>query len=156
MNPIVDAVLGVVSGPLDKILGRFFPNADDRQKAMLEIQAEIQKSDAAIIKAALDANAAQIEVNKVEAASASLFVAGWRPACGWVCVFGMAWQYVIQPMLTWGMAAWAAHGGKVLPPLPLLDNSQMFVLLSGMLGLGAARTIEKIRGEVDRSTLKEP
>jgi hypothetical protein len=149
MNPIVGAVLNFAAGPLDRLLGRFVPNADDRQKAKLEIETEL-------IKAANQANAAQIEVNKTEAQHASLFVAGWRPAVGWVCGFSLAWQYVLQPMLTWLVAVIGPALGYPLPPLPTLDTSEMMTILMGMLGLAGFRTYEKIKGEVDRSTLKEP
>lgn len=155
-NPLIDAIFGAIDGPLDKILGRFFPSADDRQKAKLEIQAELLKQEGALQAKVLELQAAQIDVNKEEAKSASLFVAGWRPAVGWVCVFAMAWQYVLQPMLTWGFAVYHANGGQTFPALPTLETSQMYAVLFGLLGLGGLRTVEKLKGEVDRSSLSEP
>src|SRR6266702_4379565 len=44
---------------------------------------------------------AQIEVNKQEAASPSMFVAGWRPAIGWICGCGLFVQFIVNPMTTW-------------------------------------------------------
>jgi hypothetical protein len=149
MNPIVDAVLGFAAGPLDKILGRFFPNADDRQKARLEIEAEL-------VRTANQASLAQLEINKAEAQHASLFVAGWRPYIGWACGFGISWKWVLQPMLMWVLSVVAMYTGHELPALPTLDTTEMVPLILGMLGLGGLRTFEKIRGEVDRSTLREP
>jgi len=154
INPIVDAVLGVIDGPLDKILGRFFPNADDKQKALLEIQEEIQKSKDAITEAALAAQAAQIDVNKTEAASSSIFVAGWRPAIGWICGFALAWQFVLQPLLTWALGVICLYQKITLPALPVLDTSALMTVLLGMLGLTAARTVETING-VSRNSLAE-
>ena len=154
MNPIVEAILGVVSGPLDKLLGRFFANADDKQKAMLEIQAEIKKSIDSIVQAAMAAQQAQIDVNKTEAASSSVFVAGWRPAIGWVCGFALAWQFVLQPFATWILSVVCLYQKLNLPPLPTLDTGPLMTVMLGMLGLTAARTVEAIQG-VSRNTLEE-
>lgn len=129
MNPIIDAI----SPLLDKILS-FIPNPVDREKARLE--------HAAAILAALQQNdQSQLEVNKVEAASSSIFVAGWRPACGWVCVFGLAWTFVLQPFLDWGLNLY--HPGI---STPVLDSSQLMSLLFGMLGMGALRSFDKVKG----------
>lgn len=155
MNPLIDVVLGVIDGPLDKLLGRFFPNADDRQKAKLEMQSELIKQEGALQTKVLEIQQAQIEVNKVEAAHASLFVAGWRPYVGWVCGFALTWQYVLQPFASFFLTIAQGIWKFDVPPLPVLDSSQMITVLLGMLGLGGLRTFEKIKGEVDRSSLKE-
>jgi hypothetical protein len=87
---------------------------------------------------------AQSDVDKVEAASASWFVAGWRPYVGWVCGTGLALSCIIAPMCTW-IAALCGHP-IVFPALndPLLQGT-----LAGMLGLGhITRTVEKIQGVV--------
>jgi len=86
--------------------------------------------------------AGQIELNKVEAQSASLFVAGWRPAVGWVCVSAYAYNFVLQPFFTFILLA----SGVSLPPLPILDWSELGLVLFGMLGLGGMRTFEKFKG----------
>lgn len=79
----------------------------------------------------------QSDVDKVEAASSSLFVAGWRPAIGWVCGLAFGFQFLLRPLLQWGMAL---AGHPVV--LPGLDDS-LTQLTYGMLGMGALRTIEK-------------
>lgn len=79
---------------------------------------------------------AQIELNKVEAQHRSMFVAGWRPALGWVCAIGLFFPYVINPVLQW-------YTGAVGPQLPLDSITELVV---AMLGLGTLRTFEKIKG----------
>ena len=155
MNPIFQAILGVVSGPLDGLLSRFFPSAEKKQEAAAAIQQMLIEQLGAIVQATMAAQAAQIDVNKEEAKSASLFVAGWRPAIGWVCGFALAWQFVLAPLITYVLGVYAAETGHTLPPIPVLDSSQLYPVLMGMLGLGGMRTFEKIKG-VDRSTLSEP
>ena len=81
---------------------------------------------------------AQTEVNKVEAASSNWFVAGWRPAAGWVCVGGLAYQLMFRPIFGWIMKNALSWD---MPPSLEIDT--LMTLLFGMLGLGAYRTIEK-------------
>jgi hypothetical protein len=83
---------------------------------------------------------AQSEINKIEAGSTSLFVAGWRPGCGWLCVSGLAWYVFIWPLWTWISTL------AKIPPPPIIDTSLLVTLLVGMLGLGTLRTYEKKEG----------
>ena len=77
----------------------------------------------------------QAEINKVEAAHRSTFVAGWRPFIGWVCGLGIAQAFLVAP--------WGVTFGFVVPQIPL---DRMMELVLAMLGLGALRTIEKVQG----------
>ncbi len=83
---------------------------------------------------------AQIEVNKVEANSGSLFQGGARPFILWVCGAALAWTYILAPLLTWGSAMF---GG---PAMPALAAGELFPLMTGMLGLAAVRTYERTQG----------
>lgn len=153
MNPIISTLLGGLD--INGILGRFFPSKEKEQEFKAELQKVLVQQEGEITKAAMAMQAAQIEVNKVEAASASLFVAGWRPFIGWVCGGAFAWQFAGHPLVTYFISLYAIHSGVTLPALPQLDADQLYPVLMGMLGLGSMRTFEKLKG-VDRSTLKEP
>lgn len=83
----------------------------------------------------------QIDVNIAEAKSTSIFVAGWRPFIGWVCGIAIAWNMVVYPMVTWGMAIWMPQQ-PVPPTIPL---SALYPVVMGMLGLGGLRSWEKQR-----------
>jgi hypothetical protein len=83
----------------------------------------------------------QLDINKVEAASTSVFVAGWRPFIGWVCGSACAWNWILLPVAKFG-CAYLAHPLNLTPA----DLTEMWPLLMGMLGLGAMRTVEKIKG----------
>lgn len=140
---------GESKGPLTVALERILPDANARAEAKETIEK-------LLIEYGEKSEIAQLEVNKQEAAHASVFVAGWRPAVGWVCAFALAWQYVLQPFGTWALGVILTFCPEyAIPALPILDNSQMYTVLLGMLGLGGLRTYEKIKGEVDRSSLKE-
>lgn len=123
------ALIAALVPILDRVLGAVLPNPAARERALRETLAQL---------AAVDLK--QMEVNAEEAKSASLFVAGWRPAIGWCCAAALAYQYLLVPLGTW-IAAW---NGISMPPPPSLDAG-LWELMLGMLGLGALRTVEKIR-----------
>jgi len=75
----------------------------------------------------------QLEVNKTEAAHKSLFVAGWRPAIGWICGLALMYSTILSPIL----GIWFT--------VPPVDSSLLTSVLMGMLGLGAMRTVEKTK-----------
>ncbi len=125
---MVPAILGVFGSLIDKI----FPNADDAQKARIEL-----------LKMQESGELAQLEVNKAEASNSHIFVSGWRPFIGWVCGIIFLYNYLIQPAIT--LAA-TYHTQHVFPALPILDSTDVMTVLFGMLGLGSLRTVEKIKG----------
>jgi len=115
-----------------KVLDRVLPDPAQQAAAKLELMKLQQNGELAQI-------IGQMEINKVEAASSSLFVSGWRPSVGWVCSAGFAVQFIIGPLAEWG-AALAGHPVK----FPQMDTGTMMPLLLGMLGLGGLRTAEKL------------
>jgi len=128
---MLQALIGPVSGLLDK----FIEDKDQKNALAHEIATMSEKH-------AQELAMAQIEVNKAEAASGSVFKGGWRPFIGWVCGFAFAYHFILQPILIFGTAA----AGVSIPPLPEFDMSQMMPVLLGMLGLGGLRTYEKKSG----------
>jgi len=82
---------------------------------------------------------AQAEINKIEAASPNLFVSGWRPALGWVCVCGIGYQMVFRPLMETALIYYRVT-------LPTLDISSLISLVIAMLGIAGYRTVEKFKG----------
>jgi len=128
-NKMLQALIGPVSNLLDK----FILDKDVKAKLSHEISTMAERHAQEVAKG-------QLEVNKVEAASKSMFVAGWRPAVGWVTVIGMASNYILIPMSNFALAI---AGSEIT--IPLLQMSEMMPVLLGMLGLGGMRTVEKIQ-----------
>lgn len=85
---------------------------------------------------------AQIEVNKIEAASPHLFVSGWRPAVGWICATALFYHYVLIRFLDYVIRIFFPD----VPAVPVLDMGDLMTLLIGMLGFGWMRTAEKKGG----------
>lgn len=103
-----------------------------------QLEAEIEQKWLELENAAMSQ---QTKINEIEAQSASMFVAGWRPAAGWICVGGLGFEYLLRPL-----AQWCLSIAKVAVTLPGLDMNLMFPLLGALLGLGTLRGIEKIKG----------
>jgi hypothetical protein len=105
---------------------------------LAELAAKYQSD---ILSTDIQSRQAQADINKVEASSSSLFVAGWRPCIGWVCGLGLFTQFVVAPLVTW-VASILKH--PVV--FPALDMGTLLTLLLGMLGLGTMRSYEKVNG----------
>ena len=135
---IWQALIPVIGTVLEKVL----PDPQSSAEAKIKLMELAQKGELAVLDAETKMALGQIEVNKVEAGT-DMFRGGWRPATGWACVFGLVYQFLLQPVLPWLVAV---CGGSV-PPLPPIDNETLMVLLTGMLGLGGLRTFERIKGK---------
>lgn len=123
------------------IVEKVIPDPQAAADAKLRVMELAQKGELAVLDADLKLAMGQVEVNKVEAGT-DLFRGGWRPATGWVCVVGLAYQFIVQPVLPWLVSLF----GVSVPPLPAIDNETLMVLLTGMLGLGGLRTFERVKG----------
>lgn len=133
---IAEVISGAV-GPLANLVDELFTSDEERldKQAMLERIKQVP-------------GLAQVTLNTTEAAHRSIWVAGWRPFIGWVCGSALAYHFILQPILGWGLVV---SGGfipelKGLEPLPSLDTGPLFTLMMGMLGMGALRTFEKNSG----------
>ena len=128
---LIASLIGPVSGILDK-----FVEDKDQKAALAHEMATMSDNHAQ------QALLAQLEINKAEAASGSLFKGGWRPAVGWVCALAFAYHYLLQPFLVFILTA----SGVDLPELPVFDMSTLLTVLGGLLGIGGLRSYEKTKG----------
>ena len=119
--------------------------------ALFETEAEKADAKTKLMNAAHKMDLSQIQVNLKEAMHESIFVAGWRPFIGWTCGVALGYTYILQPFLTFVIAA----AGVDLPDLPTLGLGELMPVLMGMLGLGYLRTREKEKG-VNRTDEQHP
>jgi hypothetical protein len=124
---LVTTLLPLLGGVIDKVI----PDRAAAEKAKLEMQAKL-------LDAATTGALAQIEVNRTEAGHQSVFVAGWRPAIGWICAAALAYSYMIVPLVGFTLTLM----GQPVPRWPVLDGN-LWELMFGMLGLGALRSSDK-------------
>jgi len=118
---------------IGKLVDRI-PDPAARERASLEMQADL-------LKYAAEQSQAQMEVNKVEAAHQSIFVAGWRPFVGWMGGVSLGYAFLLQPILSWFLAICG-----VSTPLPEPNTDAMMALVTAMLGVTAARSFDKWKG----------
>lgn len=136
----LDPVTGILEVGA-RLIDRLWPDAAQRDAAKLELLKAQQAGDLADLDAQVRLALGQMEVNKAEA-TAGGFASGWRPSAGYICVAGMGYSFLLQPLLPWI----ARMLGADVPPLPELDNGELMTLLGGLLGLGGFRAFEKARG----------
>lgn len=117
-----------------KVIDRVWPDPTAAAAAKLELF-KLQQSGE------LQMMVSQMDINKEEAKSPSMFVSGWRPFIGWVCGAACAWNWLGLKVALFA----AAYFGKELHLAPA-DIGEMMPVLLGMLGLGGLRTMEKIQG----------
>ena len=138
MVPLITALLPMLGNVLDKIL----PDPQAAADAKMKVMEMAQNGELAALDAETKLALGQIEVNKAEAAT-DLFRGGWRPAVGWCCAFGLAYNFLLRPLLPWIVGLFGAS----VEALPAIDIESLMALLFGMLGLGGLRTFERIRGK---------
>lgn len=130
--PLLAAPLLEIAG---KIFDRIIPDKAAAEKAKLEMEAALQSQE---FQLALE----QIKVNAEEAKSENWFVAGWRPAVGWIGAFGLGYAAILEPLIRFvSVVGFGYKGG-----FPVLDTSLTMQVLFGILGLGAYRAYEKVKG----------
>jgi len=133
----ISILLGIGSKVIDKI----WPDPAQRDAAKLELLKMQQSGDLAQLTADTSLMIEQIKVNQAEATNPSLFVSGWRPGVGWVCVAACGWNWIGLPVAK-VIAVILGHSIDLAPA----DLTEMLPILMGMLGLGGLRTIEKLQG----------
>jgi len=124
--PFIGDIIKTVGG----LASKFIPDKDKLAEFNHEMGMSMHNSDLA-----------QIAVNAEQAKHPSMFVAGGRPAVMWVCVFGLALNYIVLPIGRWATAIWYPE-----ITLPELDITELNTLLYGLLGMGALRSYDKKQG----------
>ena len=138
MNPLV--ISGLFSAA-QSLIERFFPDPEKKAAAQLELLKMQQNGDLAQLAAETDLAKLQIQTNIEEAKSTNWFVAGWRPGIGWVCGAGLAYASLVEPFARFIAKVWFGYTGD----FPVISTDLTLQILMGMLGLGAMRSLEKVK-----------
>ena len=139
MNPLI--ISGLFSAA-QSLIERFFPDPEkqaEAQRALLQMQ---KNGELALLASETDLAKLQIQVNVEEAKSTNWFVAGWRPGIGWVCGSGLAYAALIEPFARFIAKVLFGYTGE----FPVISTDLTLQILMGLLGLGAMRSVEKIKG----------
>jgi len=137
LDPLT-AVLDIGS----KVIDRLWPDPATRDAAKLELFKAQQAGDLEEARQVFELAKGQQDINKQEAASISVFVAGWRPFVGWVCGVAFAYAAIGEPMARFVATVFYHYTGT----FPQIDTALTMQTLFGLLGLGAMRSWEKGKG----------
>jgi hypothetical protein len=129
------SLLNTLIGPASQILDKFIEDKDQKAKLAHELATMADKL-------AHEQNLAQIQVNREEASSGSLFKGGWRPFVGWVCGVAFCYHFILQPVIIFIVAIIGVN----IPDLPDFQMNTLLTVLGGLLGIGGLRTYEKQKG----------
>lgn len=124
-------IIGDIISSVKDILSEVVVDKDKK----IAIEAELKQLEDRANERLHAERIAQMEINKVEASNGSIFVAGWRPFVGWVSGVGLAAQSILLPLLS-----------AIFGLTYQLDTTLLIYTLGGMLGIGAMRTFEKVKG----------
>ncbi|MDW7973105.1 MAG: 3TM-type holin [Thermodesulfovibrio sp.] len=134
------SIIGI--GEVIKVIGNIADDLITTDKERLELS--LKEKELALKDKELDiAVLSKVhETNIAEAGHRSIFVAGWRPAIGWICAISLAYSYIIHPLFLWINSIFKLTES----PPPILSNEMLMTIIFGMLGLGAMRSFEKFKG----------
>ena len=121
------SLLTSLIGPATQLLDKVIEDKDQKAQLAHEIATMAERH-------AQELAQGQLEINKLDA-KGNWFQSSWRPLAGYVTVLGMAINFLVSPI--------AAGFGVTIPQA---DASVMMPLLLGMLGLGGARSFERVKG----------
>lgn len=137
--------LGSIFGFAEKVIDRVIPDPEKRDEARFRLvelaekgDLEELKADLEVIKTLSEVDKGQVEINKLDAQSERFFQWGARPAALWMCVIGLGYTFLIQPIGSWIMLNLRQWG-----ELPHLNTEVLLFMASGLLGLGTLRTVDK-------------
>jgi hypothetical protein len=125
-----------------KIIERVWPDPAQRAQATLELTKLQQSGELQKLALETDLLKGQLQINQEEAKSTNWFVAGWRPAVGWTCAAGLLYATIIDPMARF-IAMTVFHYTGAFPDIA---TGILVATLTGMLGIGTMRTVEKVKG----------
>lgn len=146
MAGLVNIDLGQIFGLGEKILDKIFPDPAAKADALLKLKQLEQSGELAKLAAETDLLKGQLDINKIEAASSSTFVNGWRPAIGWICAVSLAAYYPPRFLVSTGLWLYdVLHNGAWINP-PDVGITEVLGLLGSILGIGWMRTYEKAKG----------
>lgn len=135
------------------VIERIWPDPVKQAEEIRKLEELRQNGDIAQLNAHVKLLTGQMEINKMEAQHKSIFVAGWRPFVGWVGGVALGYQFILYPLMLWGWAIVSPTNaaGAAIPPPPVMEASELYTVLLGMLGIGAMRSYDKTKGTATQS-----
>jgi len=123
-------IIGDIINAVKDLAGEVIVDKDKKNEILFKLKELEDKADSRLH----DELMGQIEINKVEAAHSSIFVAGWRPFIGWVGGVSLAYTFTLSPLLAFVFDR---------TDMPVVNTGELMTLVMAMLGVGAMRSYDK-------------
>lgn len=134
--------LDAIPALIGKVIDRVIPDPVVAADAKLKVATLAQNGELEVLRAETSLAMGQIEINKIEAASSSKFVAGGRPFVMWVCGFSLAYAALIEPIARFVASVIFKYAGTY----PAINTDLTLQVLMALLGLGVMRSVDKKNG----------
>lgn len=140
------------------VIDKIWPDPIKRAEEVRKLEEMKQNGELAQLEAHVKIMLGQLEVNKVEASHASVFVSGWRPWIGWVGGFSLAYAGIVHPLLSWVWILLQSAGviGVEFNAPPFIESGLLGTIITGMLGIGSMRSYDKVKGVSKDSIRNKP
>lgn len=138
----IDDIIGAVLN----IANKFIPDQNKKAEMAQEVLMSKLNGDLKEADNEFELLKAQIDVNKTEAANSSLFVSGWRPAVGWVCVISFGYVSIIRPSSEFIATVLFGYSGI----FPVVNTEITLQVLFALLGIAGMRSWEKFKGVANK------
>ena len=120
-------------GSVGKIIDEFHVSEEEKGKIKIRLQ-ELEN----------EINSKQMDINLADAKSTATGIGGimqrsWRPLIGMSCALAILWEFVLKQFIVFILAAFSVQHN----PLPELDMSTLFPLVTALLGMSGLRSWEK-------------
>ena len=132
---VLSKILG--GGSLVETVGKVIDSVHTSEEEKLAAKTKLKEIEAELSKK-------QMDINLADAKSQATGIGGimqrsWRPLIGMSCAVAIAWEFVIKQFLVFVLAAFSVQHN----PLPELDMSTLFPLVTALLGMAGLRSFEK-------------
>ena len=132
---VLSKILG--GGSLVETVGKVIDSVHTSEEEKLAAKTKLKEIEAELSKK-------QMDINLADAKSQATGIGGimqrsWRPLIGMSCALAIAWEFVIKQFLVFVLAAFSIQHN----PLPALDMSTLFPLVTALLGMAGLRSFEK-------------
>ena len=133
-QPMLSKLLG---GSLVDTVGKVIDSVHTSEEEKGQIKIKLQQLENEI-------NSKQMDINLADAKSTATGIGGimqrsWRPLIGMSCALAILWEFVLKQFIMFGLAAFSVDHA----PLPELDMSTLFPLVTALLGMAGLRSFEK-------------
>jgi hypothetical protein len=135
--PLLGGLLKDLISPIKDLVSEVVVDKDKARELNVRLEELADKTDQRLHEELMG----QITINTEEAKHASIFVAGWRPFIGWVGGVGLAYSFVLAPFIEF-----VARANHYVGEMPTPDANQLLTLVTAMLGVGAMRSYDKMKG----------